>query len=245
MNLIVVTPVRLLGDGLAACFAAREGVSLRATLSDLARLRDVLPAQEEIDIVLVDVTQGVDLDDMRALAFEQPQVTFVALGLLEHRQDVIRCGRAGFSGYVSRAASIDELCQALSDVVAGRLACSAEISGDLLRALFRAGSGGPDPSPAEALTRREGEVLQLIGRGLSNKEIARDLGLSLATVKHHVHNVLDKLEVSGRAQAMRKVRTAPWIAASPGNCGTQRTSSPLHGMVQIEREAKGGPRLSA
>ena len=227
MDLIVVTPVRLLGDGLAACFAAREGVSLRATLPDLAQLRAALLALSQVDIVLVDVTQGVDLDDMRALALEQPAVTFVALGLLEQRQDVIRCGRAGFSGYVSRAASIDQLCQALSDVVAGRLACSPEISGDLLRALFRVGAAGPEASPLEALTRREGEVLQLIGRGLSNKEIARELRLSLPTVKHHVHNVLEKLAVSGRTQAMRKVRNAPWIASSPAPADNHPAPSPL------------------
>src|SRR5262245_21717401 len=82
MNLIVVTPVRLLGDGLAACFAVREGVSVVATLPDLARLREALRAPEEIEIVLVDVTHGVDLDDMRAIALEQPTLTFVALGLL-------------------------------------------------------------------------------------------------------------------------------------------------------------------
>ena len=66
-----------------------------------------------------------------------------------------------------------------------------------------------------ALTRREGEVLQLIGRGLSNKEIARDLSLSVATVKHHVHHVLEKLQLPRRAQAMRRVRETPWIASSP------------------------------
>lgn len=67
----------------------------------------------------------------------------------------------------------------------------------------------------EALTRREGDVLQLIGDGLSNKEIARDLCVSVATVKHHVHNILEKLHVPRRAQAMRRVREAPWIASLP------------------------------
>lgn len=221
MNLMVMTPVRLLGDGLAACFAGRGGVSLCATLSDLQSLRGAL-AQRQVDVVLIDVTQGVELDEIRAVASEHPAVAFVALGLQERCRDVVQCGRAGFTGYVSRSSSIDELCQALSDVVAGRLACSAEISAGLLRALFRTDSSGPASTFADALTRREGEVLQLIGRGLSNKEIARELRLSLATVKHHVHNVLDKLDVSGRAQAMRRVRDAPWIASSPLGAGVQQ-----------------------
>jgi DNA-binding NarL/FixJ family response regulator len=95
------------------------------------------------------------------------------------------------------------------------LACSAEISGDLLRALFRADSHADPANSQKMLTRREGEVLQLIGRGLTNKEIARDLNLSLATVKHHVHHVLEKLQLTRRAQAMRRVREMPWIASSP------------------------------
>lgn len=168
-----------------------------------------------MDAVLIDVTQGVDLDEVRSIALEAPQVTLVALGLQEQRQSVIRCGRAGFSGYVDRDASIGDLCQALSDAIAGRLACSPEISSGLLRALFHMEPHSRAVDLDEALTRREGEVLRLIGHGLSNKEIARDLSMSVATVKHHVHHVLQKLKLPRRSLAMRRVREAPWIALSP------------------------------
>jgi len=63
------------------------------------------------------------------------------------------------------------------------------------------------------ITAREGEVLALIGQGLSNKEIARELTLSVATVKHHVHHILEKLKLARRAEAMRRVRDAPWLAS--------------------------------
>jgi DNA-binding NarL/FixJ family response regulator len=214
MKLMIVTATRLLGEGLAACFLRHSDVALQATVSDLSHLRQSLETIQA-DVVLIDVTQGVDLDEVRAIASEHPNNGLVALGLQEQRQDVIRCGRAGFSGYVARQASVDELYQALSDVVAGRLTCSAEISGGLLRALFRKDARAQAADLKEALTRREGEVLQLIGRGLSNKEIARELSLSVATVKHHVHHVLEKLELPRRAQAMRRVRQTPWIASSP------------------------------
>ena len=55
-------------------------------------------------------------------------------------------------------------------------------------------------------------MLELLGHGLSNKEIGNQLCLSVATVKHHVHRVFEKLKLSRRAQAMRRVRDAPWIA---------------------------------
>lgn len=212
MNIIVLSPVRLLGDGLAACLRSRPEMCVLAVVNELAALRDALTTTDA-ELVLIDVTQGVDLFDVRAIATEWPDVSLVALGLNEQRDDVIRCGRAGFAGYIARDASVDTLCKTLSEIASGRLACSPEIAGGLLRALFRR-----DQHPIDVdcvLTRRESEVLQLLGRGLSNKEIGSELFVSVATVKHHVHHVLEKLKLSRRAQAMRRVRDDPWIASAP------------------------------
>lgn len=186
-------------------------MNVLAVLNDLASLRDLLAT--DVHVVLVDVTQGIDLFDVRAIASEWPDVPLVALGLHEQRQEVIRCGRAGFAGYVARDASIDALCSALSEIVAGRLACPPEISGGLLRALFRKDPRADDGEVDLGLTRRESEVLRLLGRGLSNKEIGCELCVSVATVKHHVHHILEKLRLERRAQAMQRVRDAPWIAS--------------------------------
>jgi two-component system nitrate/nitrite response regulator NarL len=211
MDIIILTPVRLFGEGLATCISRRPEMSVHAVISDLESLRVQL-SSSDVQLVLVDVTQGLDLFDLRAISHEWNSVCFVALGLTEQRQAVIQCGRSGFSGYVTRDSSIDGLCAALSDTVAGRLACPPEISGGLLRALFRKEEGGgAGPDPDLALTRREGEVLERLGRGLSNKEIGEDLCVSVATVKHHVHHVLEKLKLPRRAQAMRLVRDAPWL----------------------------------
>ena len=214
MKLVVVTPIRLFGDGLSACLLKHPDIFLQASISDLSRLHECV-ASTSPDAVLIDVTQGIDLDLVRATAIAFPDVALVALGLDEQRQSVIRCGRAGFCGYVDRNASVDILCRALSDACAGRLNCSAEISSGLLRALFARATDEDTAGLTESLTSREGEVLQLIGHGLSNKEIANELGVSVATVKHHVHHVLHKLKLARRAQAMRRVREQPWIAISP------------------------------
>jgi len=214
MQLVVVTSIRLFGDGLSACLSGHPDICLRLVVTDLKSLRQCL-ASEEVNAALIDVTQGVNLDDVRATALAHPNVALVALGLEEQRQTVIRCGRAGFRGYVDRNASIDHLCSAVKDACDGRLNCSSEISSDLLRALFfRSGDDGQEEM-TDPLTIREGEVLQLIGHGLSNKEIATELCVSVATVKHHVHHVLNKLKLPRRAQAMRRVREEPWIATSP------------------------------
>jgi DNA-binding NarL/FixJ family response regulator len=210
MKVIVLTPIRILAEGLESCFGRHPDMTMLATVPDLRALRSVM-MQTKPDLVLVDVTQGVDLDEVRSIAAEHLDVALMALGLCEQRQEVIRCGRAGFVGYVSRDASMEALCQAMLDIVAGRLTCSAEISGGLLRALFLRESRLAADTSEGSLTRREGEVLQLIARGLSNKEIARELSLSTATVKHHVHGLLGKLKVTRRAEAMRRVQQSPWL----------------------------------
>jgi DNA-binding NarL/FixJ family response regulator len=211
LKVVILTPVLLLGEGLAACLSSRPGICAVAVVNDLASLRTEL-AKSETQVVLIDVTHGVDLFDVRAIADEWPDVSLVALGLNEQRQEVITCGRKGFAGYVSRDATIDALCQTLSDTVAGRLACPPEISCGLLRALFRSDAHSGQADRDLGLTRRECEVLELLGRGLTNKEIGCKLCLSVPTVKHHVHHVLEKLKLPSRAQAMRRVQDAPWLA---------------------------------
>lgn len=211
LNIVVLTPVRLFGDGLGACFSGRPNMHLLAVVDDLAALRQALAAGDA-QVVVVDVSQGIDLFDLRGIASEWPAVALVAMGLQEQKQDVIQCGRAGFTGYIARNVSIDTFCTRVAEIVAGRLCCPPEISGGLMRALFGKDPRAEEPDLCLGLTRREIEVLELLGRGFSNKEIANDLCLSVATVKHHVHNLLDKLKLSRRAEAMRKVRDAPWIA---------------------------------
>jgi DNA-binding NarL/FixJ family response regulator len=217
MNVVILTPVRLFGEGLEACLRGRPAMSVVAVLGDLASLRETLRTVLA-DVVLVDVTLGIDLFDVRATAAEWPDVALVALGLNEQRQDVIQCGRLGFAGYVARYASVDAVCKSLGEIVDGRLACPPEISGGLLRALFREHTRTNDPESDLALTRRESEVLELLGHGLSNKEIGDELCVSVATVKHHVHHVLEKLKLEKRAQAMRLVRDAPWLGRRSSSC---------------------------
>src|SRR2546421_5285675 len=88
LDILVLTPVRLLGDGLAACLQSRPDIRVVAVVDDLASLREAL-ATTKVNLVLIDVTQGIDLFDVRAIAAERPDVALVALGLNEQRQEVI------------------------------------------------------------------------------------------------------------------------------------------------------------
>jgi two-component system nitrate/nitrite response regulator NarL len=209
MKIVVLTPVKLLGDGLAFCLQSRADTV--EVVNDLAAVRILLEACA-VQVMLVDVTQGIDLFDVRDIVLKWPDVPLVALGLTEQKQDVIKCGRAGFAGYVARDATIDGLYTALKDISQGKVACPPEITGGLLRALFRKGPQSEESLVDPVLTRREREVLDLIGQGLSNKEIGTHLCVSVSTVKHHVHTLFEKLGLTRRADAMRRVRDSPWLA---------------------------------
>jgi DNA-binding NarL/FixJ family response regulator len=177
------------------------------TNAGIASLAVCLPA-ERPDVAIVDVTLGIDLEEVGRVAAKWPDMPLLALGLREMSDEVVAHGRAGFVSYIARDASMSELHSSIMDAVAGRLQCPAEITGGLIRALF--GRDPPQRLPLDKkLTKRETEILHMLSRNLSNKEIARELSLSVATIKSHVHNVLGKLGVAQRRQAMQCFRAMP------------------------------------
>ncbi len=211
IRLVIVTDVRLFGEGLAQALQPEASVEVAGVVQNFDRLCQRL-RNYAAEIALLDVTGGIDLDEVRLLAVERPDMKLLALGLQEQRAEVIRCARAGFSGYISRDIPFPRLVPLLNEVARGGAHCSAEITAGLMRAVFRPDLDLAAPATGSPLTRRESEILQLLGRGFSNKEIARDLSLSAATVKNHVHNLLAKLKMSRRIDAARCLRDRPWIA---------------------------------
>jgi DNA-binding NarL/FixJ family response regulator len=211
MRIGVLTPVRLVGEGIAASLASSAPAFDVVTVRDLASLRALADGPSAPELVIVDVTQPVALQEVRAFHAEYPGMKLLALGLAGREAEIVEHGRAGFVGYVRRDEGIEELCCKARDAIAGRLACPPEVSAAIMRGLFRAAP----PSVAcdlNSLTRREGDVARLVSRGLANKEIARHLSVSESTVKHHVHAILSKLGLSRRAKLMRSMRDDPWFA---------------------------------
>jgi two-component system nitrate/nitrite response regulator NarL len=143
MKAVILTPFQLLGDGLAQSLNRRPEISVVAVAADLTALRQTLSAVDA-DIILIDITQAMDLKEIRAIAAERPNLTLLALGQPEQRGDVMRRGRAAFNCYVARDRTVDELCDAMVNAVASRLnssavlprAVSAESSAGLLRRCF-------------------------------------------------------------------------------------------------------------
>src|SRR5262249_10913963 len=136
-----------------------------------------------------------------------PQVRVIGFGVEEIEGEILACAEAGLAGYVPCDASLDDLVVRVESVLRGELLCTPRMAATLFHRLeTQAGNGRGEPQ-AVALTAREREVLRLIDGGLSNKEIAVRLRIEVSTVKNHVHKVLEKLNVTSRAQAAARLGT--------------------------------------
>jgi len=156
------------------------------------------------DVVLVDVhmPSGGGARVIRQVLATHPNVRFLALSVSDAPVDVIATIRAGARGYVTKTIAPAELRDAIERVADGDAVFSPRLAGFVLDAFAGAPPGGADPD-LDLLTTREHEVLRLIARGYTYKEIARDLEISVKTVETHVSSVLRKLQLSTRHQLAR------------------------------------------
>jgi two-component system nitrate/nitrite response regulator NarL len=204
-RVMIASSVRLLREGLAASLHGRDGVVVIGAVSldaaDMCRIAVAAP-----DVVVVDVGRTDAVTVARLLRSARVEAKLVAFALNESDGDVFACAAAGFSNYVPRESGADDLYRALVDAVDGRMQCAPHITAAIFRRLAEL-LGRADPRASlPALTSRENEILTLASAGRSNKEIARALAISGATVKNHMHSILQKLQVTRRGQAIARLR---------------------------------------
>ena len=208
IDVLIISGVRLYQEGLARALSADGRFRIVGTGGDhheglacIARL-PVSP-----DVALIDVGPPLGFSSARALRAEVPEMRLLALAISDREDDVVGWAEAGVSGFVTRDTSLAGLMQAVESVATHGSVCSPDITVTLLRRMESLAEGRRAESLVRStLTNREREVVALIDRGQSNKEIALELQVSLATVKNHVHSILDKLHVSRRGEAAAAIR---------------------------------------
>ncbi len=203
-RILIMSSVRLLRDGLAQALASQGmwDTRLATPCAPLDQLRSPLP-----DVVIMDVSNNLMLERMRELANGCPPLRVIAFGVEEVESDVLACAEAGAAGYMSRECSADEMVTTIESVCRDELLCSPRLAAVLFRRhAIRSELAVRDA--VDVLTHREQEVLTLVDRGLSNKEIAAQLHIGITTVKHHVHRILGKLHVRRRGAAAARLRSS-------------------------------------
>ena len=169
---------------------------------------DAVPLIKELDpdVVLLDVHLPDGSGDaiINAVAADRPGVRFLALSVSDAAEDVIAVIRAGARGYVTKTISGRELADAVRRVRAGDPVFSPRLAGFVLDAFSdRPGAAPPTDPELDRLTRRERDVLRLLARGYSYREIAGELFISVKTVETHVSSVLRKTQLSNRYELSR------------------------------------------
>ncbi|HEX2012642.1 MAG TPA: response regulator [Roseateles sp.] len=206
ISVLVVDDHKLFRRGLIALLAQEPGVQVVGEAADAGEaLR--LAAQLQPDLVLLDnhMPGATGVASLPALRAAAPRSRILMLTVSEDEQDLSAALRNGAQGYLLKTADGDELAAALSRTMSVESVVSPELTHKLVQALRASGPQPADaptaqPAPDPGLSPRERDILGLIARGDSNKEIARSLGIAETTVKIHVQHILRKLALSSRVQ---------------------------------------------
>jgi DNA-binding NarL/FixJ family response regulator len=207
LRIVVVDDHPVYRDGLAMLLGSVPGLRVAGTAADGAAAV-ALVREEQPDVVVMDVQMPVldGIEATRRITSESPSVGVVVLTMSEDDGTVFAAVRAGARGYLLKGADQEEVVRAITTVASGGAVFGPALARRIAE-FFSAGPSGHETAFPQ-LTAREREVLDLVAAGRSNAQIAATLYLSPKTVRNNVSNVLAKLQVTDRAQAIVRAREA-------------------------------------
>jgi DNA-binding NarL/FixJ family response regulator len=205
---------RLLREALARILAKRGNVEVTGVDSPLACEAETLLRQGAEVLLLV--SQGVVQEDLAAIQRVRvgaPGVRILLIGSTNEDGEFLQCVRAGISGYLWRDASADHVLDGILAVHAGEAVCPGSLCTTLFRYFERETPELPCASPRQrlGLTRREQQLVPLIAKGFTNKEIANHFCLSEQTVKNHLYRMKHKIGAEDRLSIVQRFRTQGFL----------------------------------
>jgi NarL family two-component system response regulator LiaR len=197
IHVMLVDDHNVVRSGLATFLRAYDDLELIAEAKN-GREAVKLCREKKPDVILMDLMMP-EMDGIaatRAILADCPEIKIIAMTSFEDEQLVQGVLAAGAISYLIKNVTSDELAKAIRDAASGRSTLSPEAARVLVQATR------PTKQPLFELTEREQEVLNLVVQGNSNQQIAEALFVTIATVKAHISNILSKLQVSSRAEAI-------------------------------------------
>ena len=202
IRLLLIEDNRLLREGIAALVSKQPDFKMVAASENF---KNVLPKAQKSkpQVVLLDICLR-DQNSLRVAKMvkkELPEAKVIVMGLTLPRADVLQFVKAGASGFVQKEASFDDFLKTIRTIAGGTKVLPSTLTGSLFSQIVEdAARDGKVQLSDVRITKREREIIDLIGEGLSNKEIAQRLRLTIHTVKSHVHRILEKLLLHTRLQ---------------------------------------------
>jgi len=205
IRVLIVDDHGLFRRGLEATLQLEPDIDVVGEAGDggdaLAKAAELLP-----DVVLMDVKMPRRGGIEACMAIKQavPSARIVMLTMSDDEADLYEAVKAGASGYLLKEIPVDELAGSIRSVHEGQSLINPSLASKLLTefATMSKRSVSPQAVPAPKLTNREMEVLRAVARGLNNREIAKELFISENTVKNHIRNILEKLQLHSRMEAV-------------------------------------------
>ncbi len=212
-RVLIVDDHPLVREGLAARIARYPDLELCGEAEDVPGAMTAV-ASLDPDVVIVDLSlkRGDGLDLVKRLHLRKNPVAVLVSSMHDEMVYAERVLEAGALGYVDKQEAPEKLIEAIRTVLAGKVYLSARMT-ERLVARHARGQPGETPSPVSSLTDRELEVFRLIGGGLTTREIAERLGLSVKTIESHRENVKSKLRVRSAAELTHTA--VQWVIANP------------------------------
>jgi DNA-binding NarL/FixJ family response regulator len=208
IRVLIADDHALFRRGLEMVLQGEAGLELVGQASDGQEAVQV--ASEVVpDVVLMDIRMPkiTGIEAARQMKEVAPSAKIVMLTISDEEEDLFEAIRAGASGYLLKDIPLDELADSVRSVHGGQSLINPSMAGKLLSefATLARRDAEEEPAkhaPAPKLTDREMEVLRLVARGLNNRDIAKELFISENTVKNHVRNILEKLQIHSRMEAV-------------------------------------------
>jgi len=202
---LIVDDHALFRRGLEMVLAQEDDIEVVGEAADGAeavdKAADLLP-----DVVLMDVRmpRRSGIEACTAIRDVAPSTRIIMLTISDEEGDLYEAIKAGATGYLLKEISIDEVATAIRAVAGGQSLISPSMASKLLTefATLIKRDNDPKHAPVPRLTDRELEVLRLVARGLNNKDVAKQLYISENTVKNHIRNILEKLQLHSRMEAV-------------------------------------------
>ncbi|WP_435017496.1 response regulator [Tundrisphaera sp. TA3] len=212
LRIVLADDHHIVRAGLRSLIEAHPGLEVVGEAAD-GESACRLAARLEPDMAVLDISMPVlgGPEATRRIKLRSPGIKVLILTVHEDRSYLQQALQAGASGYLLKRAAADDLIHAIHAVARGGTYLDPNLAGKIL-----GGNAGrlprPGEDPAPALSDREEEVLRLISRGLSNKEIAARLDLSIKTVETHRARGMEKLGIAGRAGIVAHAIRSGWLA---------------------------------